>query len=160
MTSNKLFTNIVTGTAIMASLATSGYAGIRVFASKNHETVVPEVSTPTPVPSIPQTPAISATPEPSATIENTDNVTMDDPGLNEMINDIVIPSASPTESIMPSASPASSDFPAASSLPGATFDDEDEDDEDDELEHEERRENDHEDDENHESKEVEDHEDR
>jgi hypothetical protein len=134
MSNNKLFTNLITGTAIVASLTTGGMAGLKVLASRNVEVEVPELTVASPSPSAVGTPAPTALPQP---VES------------------AIPSADPsaTPPVMPSASPISSDFPIASLAPGVGFDDDD-DDRENELEHEDKKVN-----ENHDEDEREDHED-
>lgn len=70
MLRNKLMSNLLTGTAILASFATSGYAGFKVLADKNEPSQVPEVKTETTVQSkeIEKTSVVSNidTPRPSA----------------------------------------------------------------------------------------------
>lgn len=136
MASNKLFTNIITGTAIIASLTTGGMAGMKVLASRNIDTEVPEVTIPSATPSAsPSFAPINIVPVSAIPVV----------GDNDA-NHSVSPSMSPT------ASPDTK-FPLASIVPGGRFDD-DGDSDDNELEHED----------NHESRvnekiEVEDHED-
>lgn len=112
MPSNKLFTNVITATAIVASMATTIGAGIKVAASRNNQEIeVPEVVAASPLPTATPVEEEIATPIP------TDNPLL----VTQVASEV---SASP------------SDFPVASMIPGAQFDDdEDEEDEDeDELE--------------------------
>lgn len=120
MASNKLFTNIITGTAIIASLTTGGMAGMKVLASRSIDTEVPEVTAPSASPSVvPSSSPVATVPTASAT--------------PVPVETAVTPSVSPTMS------PEASRFPLASIIPGGKFDD-DGDDEENELEHEEDRE--------------------
>lgn len=120
MASNKLFTNIVTGAAIVASLGTSGMAGFRVLANRSVDTEVPDVATPTPSPAPTGSPVGTVAAEPTSI-----------PSAAPSAEPTVLPSA------IPSTLPSPSDFPVASLKPGAGFDD---DGDDDTIEHEESEE--------------------
>lgn len=122
MPSNKLFTNIITGTAIVASLTTGGMAGMKVLASRNIDAEVPEVTLPSATPSAsPSSAPIIIVPVSAIPVvgENDTN-----------------PSVAP--SITPSVSLDDNKLPLASIVPGGRFDD-DADSDDNELEHEETR---------------------
>lgn len=127
MPSNNLFTNVITGTAIIASLATGGMAGLKVLANKNVEVNVPEL--------------LAVSPSPSPTTE------LNVKTSNDVAKDVV-QADEPVGTIDPSSKPMTDDFPVASILPGTRFDDDDESDED-ELESEDtNKREDHDDDEN------------
>ena len=130
MSGNRLFSNIITGTAILASLTTGGMAGLKVFANKDKAVTVPELP-------ISMT---SASPSPSPTVISGE-------AQNQKLDDDL----NSDELILPSSTPMISEFPIDSMKPGNSFDDEDEGEElrhkanSEEREHEEREDDDHDD---------------
>lgn len=139
MTDKKTLASVLAGTGIVASLFTTGIAGIKAFASKNDEMKVPDISTPTPSASATVIPSISPVDE-LVEIEVEDE--------EEVVN--VLPEAS----VEPSASP--SVFPTPSSSPNDLLD---EDENEEELEEESEVEDEEEDEPENKIEKIEDHED-
>ncbi len=128
MTDKKTLANILAGTGIIASLFTTGLAGIKAFASRNDEIKVSDIITPMPSPSATVIPS-------SNVVDDRVEMVLED---GEEAKDVL---AEP--SVIVSTSPTMS--PISSSSPSDMLESDEDEEEEEEDEHKTKKSEDHED---------------